>query len=252
MATTIIATIGRKGGITKTTTTINLAAALAQIDHPTEDRKMRVVVVDGDGQGNTSHSMQVKPADAFYALIAEDAEWQDVLIKVPDGFAGPDLELYLLSSSDALRMIESAADTGGRILDRFEELRESGWADFVLIDSSPGINEVNNSWFYVSDYLLLPTLLERPAIENLRDKTFGYVNEVRAAANEAGVKCAQLLGILPQRFEGSAKVQQTNIGWLAGKYHDTVSFVRRSTITPRKMTITRSAPPKLPGRNYYR
>lgn len=208
--TQIITFAGRKGGITKTTLTINVGAALAMRGH-------RVVIVETDGQGSAARLMGIKPYDGFYSIVEDDAEFADVIVKAPKEFAG-DVELYFLGSSDAQLEIENSRNVPTAIYNRFQELR--GWADFVLVDTSPAINEINSAFMYTSDWLILPTLCERPSIDMLQTKTLVYLENVREIAAEAGLPAAQVLGIVPNRFDAREAGSRVSVGFLQGKYGD--------------------------------
>ena len=73
----ILALANQKGGVGKTTTTINLAAALAEVG-------LKVLVVDVDPQGNSSTGFGIQPEDrkkTSYELIVERAPLQDVVVQ---------------------------------------------------------------------------------------------------------------------------------------------------------------------------
>jgi cellulose biosynthesis protein BcsQ len=108
--------------------------------------------------------------------------------------------------------------TGSAIDARFGELR--GWADYVLIDTSPAIDEINNAWFYVADWLLLPTLTERPSIDQLRDSTWAYIAAAHEAAAQAGRSAAQVRGIVPNRYTPNTHVDRVNATFLHKLYGD--------------------------------
>ena len=231
--TLILAQVARKGGVTKTTITGNLGAVLAA-------QGFRVVLIDADGQGSLSKLAGVKPHDAFYDLIVNDAEWRDVLKPASKKFA-PDGELLVLSSSDGQLALSAWDEASQLIANRMAELR--GWADFVLIDTSPAIDQVNNAWFYTADYLLLPTLCERLSIDHLRDQTLAYVRRSAAAGEAAGVKVAQVLGILPNRFNTSVIVDRANIGLLEGRHGDEYrifDFIREGAAWKKAAQLTMS------------
>lgn len=212
--TIIIALIGRKGGITKTTLTANIAAGLAR-------QGKRVVAIETDGQGSLSMRLDVQPHDGFYNLIREDYEFSDVMVAPPQTFAGEQEfsgQLYLISASDRQMQIESDPETTPRIYDRFKELR--GHVDYVVIDTSPAINEVNNAWFYVADWLVLPTLCEADSINTIRSKTLVYIEQAQRAAKEYGYPVAKVLGIVPNRFDTRIDAQKTSLGLLQGRHGD--------------------------------
>lgn len=207
--TVIVAMIGNKGGITKTTTTAHLAAALAALG-------WRVVVVESDGQGSLTKLMGLKPEDQFYAVMAQNAEWGDALVAAGSGWQSDQGELWLLSSADGNLLLAGDPTTGNRIYERFDELR--GWADFVLVDTSPAVNEINNAWFYAADWLLLPTLCERPSLDQLTENTFAYIGAAWRAAAEAGQRAAKVRGIIPNRYMPNTHAQSSNVARLQRLY----------------------------------
>lgn len=207
--THIITLMGNKGGITKTTTAAHLAALLAA-------EGFRVVLVESDGQGSLSKLVGLLPEDRFYALIAQDAEWSDMLLPPGAGWRGERGELWVLPSADGNLLLAADATTGGRIVERFDELR--GWADYILVDTSPAINQINNGMFYASDWLLLPTLCERPSIDQLHENTFAYIRSAWEAADAAGQRAAKVRGIIPNRYTPNTHAQTANVARLQKLY----------------------------------
>lgn len=220
MHTMIVSFIGRKGGIGKTTNAVTLAAAGARAG-------LRVLLVDADGQGNVALTVGLKRADAFKALILDDAEFQDVIRPAPVAFAGA--PLAVISAGNAQRLVEVDKSTPMRIVQRFQELR--GVYDLVVIDTSPGITEVHAGVYFACDYVLLPTMTEYSAMDGVR-QTHGYLENAARMGAKAGVPVAEQLGIVINRWDSSARIQQQNYGWLRGKYGDEVV---RGTI--REMTV---------------
>lgn len=208
--TMFYALIARKGGVTKSTLTANIGASLAE-------RGYRVVMVESDGQGSLSSLCGIKPHDGFYQVVAEDREFQDVLVRVPEKFAGSG-EIWLLSSHRQNFALAAWEETGSRIADRFNELR--GWADFVLIDTSPAADEINGAWFYVADRLILPTLCERLSVDHLRNETLVYIRSAQQQAALHDVPVAQVHGIVPNRYDKATNVDRVNIGILQGRHGD--------------------------------
>src|SRR6266481_1403405 len=81
--TTVLAVINQKGGVGKTTTAINLGAALAELGHP-------VLLVDLDPQANSTSGLGLDPArvrGTIYQLLAGDATVAEVTVETEIGRA---------------------------------------------------------------------------------------------------------------------------------------------------------------------
>jgi cellulose biosynthesis protein BcsQ len=176
----------------------------------------KVVFMESDGQGSLSKLVGIAPNNGFYELIAKDAEFADVLRPVPAKFGHGDMSI--VSSGDANMHLSNWEQTSTRIYERVQELRD--WCDFVIVDTSPAIDEINNAWFYVGDWLIFPTLCERLSVDHLRDKTLAYVESAQRQGFEKGFAVAGVLGILPNRYEARTGVDQVNLGFLEGRYGD--------------------------------
>lgn len=204
----IISLMGRKGGITKTTLATNLAAGCARAG-------LKTLLVDADGQANTSRIVRVSPQPGFANLILADREFSDVLLPVPPSFAGVQADFFILPSDDSQRQVEQNPETPAIIFERFGELDST--FDVVIVDTPPGITEVHAGFYFVSDYVLLPTTLEFSSITSL-GSTLTYLASAAQAGAASGYPTAQIMGIVPNRFAAREKVQQSNVGYLKGKY----------------------------------
>lgn len=216
----IIAVMGRKGGISKSTLSTNIAAALARDGY-------RAVLVDSDGQGNASLSMQIDPHDAFHKLILEDAEFRDVLVRVPEEFHGEG-NLYLISASNRQYEVEASSEAVARIYSRFPEL--DGWADAVIVDTSPGANQVHNAFYYTADYVIMPTLCDFMSISSL-EQTFKLMDVARKAGERDGFPVANILGIVPNMYDGRQGVHRENLGYIKGAYREHHIFPQMRDLT---------------------
>ncbi|MEP5731256.1 MAG: ParA family protein [Sulfitobacter sp.] len=174
----IIAIANQKGGVGKTTTTINLAAALGEIGK-------RILLVDLDPQGNASTGIGIDIDDrefTTYELLLEDLDLDDVIKSTDfDGlFAVPatvDLssaDIELLSSEkrsfllhDALRQTQ---------MDQFE-------FDYILIDCPPSLNLLTVNAMIAAHSVLVPLQSEFFALEGLSQLML-TIREVRQSGNK--------------------------------------------------------------------
>lgn len=173
----IISVANQKGGVGKTTTAINLGAALAEEGY-------NVLLVDLDPQGNASTGLGVEPEDRKYTtydLLLEGAELGDVLkTTAVDGLLLAPATTDL-SSAD----IEMMA-TEKRSFLLHDALRQPAIdnydLDFILIDCPPSLSLLTVNAMVASDSVLIPLQSEFFALEGLSQLML-TVREVRHTAN---------------------------------------------------------------------
>lgn len=173
----IISITNQKGGVGKTTTTINLAAALAE-------QNLRVLIVDLDPQGNASTGLGIEPDDRVhttYDMLVDGTPLDDVIMST----ATPGLSIIPstvdLSSAD-LELVKNQR----RTLLMYDALRtkniENFGFDYVLIDCPPSLNLLTVNAMVASHSVLIPLQSEFFALEGLSQLMLS-VRQVRASAN---------------------------------------------------------------------
>ncbi len=198
----IIAVANQKGGVGKTTTTINLAAALAEAGR-------RVLVVDLDPQGNASTGLGIEVEDRKYTtydILLGDVDIKTVVLQtvtpnlliVPATVDLSSADLELMSSEkrsfllhDALRQIQ---------MDDFG-------LDYVLIDCPPSLNLLTVNAMIAAHSVLVPLQSEFFALEGLSQLML-TIREVRQTGNKDLRIEGILLTMYDKRNNLSLQVEQ--------------------------------------------
>jgi chromosome partitioning protein len=155
----IIAIANQKGGVGKTTTTVNLGAALAELDY-------RVLVIDLDPQGNATTGLGVEARNfelSMYDVIMRDQPLEDCIepTSVKNLFVAPatidlaGVEIELVPAFSRELKLKRAIDS---VVDDF---------DFVLIDCPPSLGLITVNGLAAADEVLVPIQCEYYALEGL-------------------------------------------------------------------------------------
>jgi chromosome partitioning protein len=195
----VIAITNQKGGVGKTTTAINLGAALAMAD-------MRVLIVDTDAQANCTSGLGIAKGSFKHSV------YHSMILSQP--LAG----VILATELDNLKLAPADKSLTGAAIEMID-LPEREFIlkhllkpvlkdfDYVLIDSPPSLNLLTLNGLVAADSVLVPIQCEYFALEGVTD-LFDTLNRVRSNLNPSLALQGILLTMYDERTNLSSQVRE--------------------------------------------
>jgi chromosome partitioning protein len=178
----IKALANRKGGVGKTTTAVNLAAALSELG-------LKVLLLDLDSQGHASEhvGMKVEKGSPAYRVIAEGRAIVDCVQRTDDSEQPSRFGFDILAGGDDLSTAEAlmATDTTGNgrmvLREALEEVPPGRW-DLVLLDCPPSLKDMTQAALTASHGVFVPLPMEALPFDGFR-RLLTTIDGVRKYAN---------------------------------------------------------------------
>lgn len=185
----VIAIANQKGGVGKTTTAINLSAALARAGK-------KVLLIDLDPQANSSLTFLAHDAIdlSTYEMLTDQVSRESVIKSTP--LPGLDILPSRISLAKFESKLIGEFDAPFRLKDRMDGLSDS--YDYIIIDTPPTLGLITVNAMVASDYLIVPIQPSYFALEGT-DDLLDTVEKVRARPNPNLKVLGVLITLLDKR-----------------------------------------------------
>ena len=154
----VISFANQKGGVGKTSTCVNLCAALT-------DKKKKMLLIDADPQGNASTGMGVdkNTTPSLYDVIIRDVPVREAIVRTPYGDVLP---TNINLSGAAVELVD-APEREKTLKKALEPVRDD--YDYIFIDAPPSLGLLTLNALAASDGVIIPMQCEYYALEGLAD-----------------------------------------------------------------------------------
>ena len=239
-----VAVLNHKGGTGKTTTSISLAAGLAE-------RGQRVLLVDTDAQGNVGLSLGLSSEHDLYHVLTENMDPDDVIVPVQKNFD-------IITSSQLLAAAEvwlarQEPELRSKVLgQRLQTPDISKAYDFILLDCGPSLNLLNQNALNYADEVIIPVNCDYLSLVGVK-QVLRTIREVEKHLRHT----VRVSGVLPTFFDSRTKLACEVLETLRGHFKERClppirSNTKLAEAPSRRKTIFEHAPASYGAEDYLR
>lgn len=164
MAAKIIAVSNQKGGVGKTTASVNLISCLLEEGN-------KVLAIDNDPQGDLTTALA---EDKVFSINESPNACHTISLYTDGAMPTPEQvsdNLWIFGSSKLLIGVEGKGpDTWFLLADNIEKIANELGVDYVVIDCLPSMSMLQTAAHIASDYIVIPTSLDRYGIKSVREQ----------------------------------------------------------------------------------
>lgn len=217
----MIAVANQKGGVGKTTSTVNLAASLGV-------RGKRVLLIDVDPQGNATSGVGINKREieaSSYELLTGEKSAEEIILKtafenlhlLPSNIQLAGAEIQLVDVPDRVNVLKKAV------------IHMKGYYDYILIDCPPSLGLITLNALTACDTLFIPIQCEYYALEGL-SQLMATVRQVKKMYNST----IEIEGVLLTMYDGRLNLTAQVLAEVKKFYGDKVY----ATSIPRNVRLS--------------
>ena len=200
-----ICIINQKGGVGKTTTTINIGAGLSRKDK-------KILIIDLDAQGNINSSLKLESYKDIYDFLFENAELNECIARV-----GKNMDIIRSKETLTKSEVFLAKEEEKEFLLK-TKLKDLHGYDYVLVDCPPSLGLLNQNAMLFANEAIIPVSTDYLGMEALRKMSVAI-----RAINKHFDHNLKITKVVPTMFDKRSKLSKQILKEMENEFYDIVS-----------------------------